>query len=75
MKAELTLFQKTGSEPSDAGVAKSSGRIPCAGWFGWSGESGVSEEWKMWITSSGGDGEDEERAARKAERRDCRFTS
>lgn len=73
MKEELTLFQKTGSEPSDAGVAKSSGRMPWAGWFGCSGESNVSEEWKTWITSSGV--EDEERAARTAERRDCRFAS
>lgn len=53
MKAEFTLFQNTGSDPSAAGVAKSSGRIPCAGCRGCSGEPGVTEEWNTWITSSG----------------------
>lgn len=73
MKAELTLFQKTGSEPSEAGRAKSSDRIPCAGWLGCSGDSGVVDEWKMWIISRGVGEVDV--AARKAESRAWMLTS
>lgn len=42
MKEELTVFQKIGSDPSEAGVAKSRGRIP--GLEGWSGDPEVVEE-------------------------------
>ena len=73
MNEELTLFQNTGSEPSDAGMAKSSGRIPCPGCAGCRGELGVTEEWKMWMTSSGV--VEDSRAARNAVRSACRLTS
>lgn len=73
MKDEFTLFQKTGSDPSVAGVAKSSGRIPWAGCSGCKGDPGVVDEWKMWIISSGVD--ELLFAVRKAERRAWRLTS
>lgn len=66
MKEELTVFQNTGSDPSEAGVAKSRGRMPCSGWEGWNGDSGDVEEWKTWTTSRGI--EDDDAAALKAER-------
>lgn len=73
MKHELTHFQKTGSDPSEAGTAKSSGWIPWEGWLGCSGDPGVTDEWKTCITSSGV--EDEVLAVRNADSRAWRLTS